>query len=64
MTSDEMHPATPALDDLIEHVDDGDGTRVVGDIDVHPDGESWLVTLRVQLEPDFARAFGETPFDG
>lgn len=59
MTSDEMHPATPALEDLIEHIEDKDGADVVGDIDVHPDGESWLVTMRVELEPDVTQVFGD-----
>lgn len=63
MTSDEMHPATPALDELIEHIDEMEGTQVVGDMDVHPDGEAWLVTLHVELEPDFTHVFGENTFD-
>ena len=59
MTDDETHPATPPLDDLVEHVDGLGGARVVGDMDVHPDGESWLVTMRVELTPDVGRTLGE-----
>lgn len=59
MTRDETHPATSRVDDLVERVDDMDGARVVGDMDVHPDGESWLVTMRVEIAPDVGELLGE-----